>query len=101
MNAVGMAFGMTMVLALPIQAMIEVAWWLRFAEWPRFDLIFLSHIVPSIGAPTTGFVGLDQVIDWLWDAWLSVPIALVSGLIFFALVGILRDANKWAQEGRK
>ena len=100
-NALGMALGIIMILAPPIQAIIEFIWWLQYAQWPGFDLTYLSGAFPQLSMPSTGLLGLNRIMEWLWDVWISILTSVLAGWGFFIFAAVLRDANKWAQEDKR
>jgi hypothetical protein len=74
--------GIILCLTLPIQAAIELAGWINEAKWSNYDLIWCLGEDVASGYYNTDMKGLNFIIHWLMDIWVSVPIALLGLSLF-------------------
>lgn len=98
LNVVGLAAGFAMVLAFPAQAVVELVHWLRFAEWPNYDLKQIEELTGRTFRPSTAWEGANAILHWIWDVWVALPIATIAAVMFAFVAPVLRELNAWVEE---
>ena len=66
-----------LILSPFVQACAEVPYWLSHGKWYSFsfaDLVSIDYLAYS------NFVGLNRLIEFASDLWLSVPVSLLAGI---------------------
>ena len=76
--------GLILCLALPTQMAIELVGWLQSAEWANYDTIWLLGEEVARDYYSTDMKGLNFIVHWTMDIWVSIPVALVGLGVFNA-----------------
>ncbi len=72
--------------AVPAQAAYEIVYWLREANWLNFDwYMLLGYTVEQVDLGPD-LKGATAVLRWIMDTWVSLPVTLIAGGIFKAIV---------------
>jgi hypothetical protein len=72
--------------AVPAQAAFELFYWLREASWLNYDwYMLLGYTVEQVDLGPD-MKGATAVVRWLMDTWISLPITLIFGGIFTAII---------------
>ncbi|OYW58153.1 MAG: hypothetical protein B7Z31_08390 [Rhodobacterales bacterium 12-65-15] len=77
-------------LLLPIQGVGEVIYWLRFGQLANFDWYDLFGREYFYAWTATDFIGLNRLIDWALDAWISV-VPSAAALILTVVIALNRN----------
>ena len=77
------------LLLLPIQGVGEVLYWLKYGQFANFDWYDLFGREYFSAWTATEFVGLNRLIDWALDAWVSV-VTSVFALVVTAAIALNR-----------
>jgi hypothetical protein len=76
--------------SLPIQAFGEALYWFKHAEFYNFDWYDLFGRECFTPWTTTDFAGLNKVLDWALDTWVSI-IPSVTALVLAVVIGASRN----------
>jgi hypothetical protein len=82
-------FGFFLLAAVPVQACIEAAIWLKNGAWPNFtSRVLLDQSIVS-DLTSTEFLGFNSLANRGLDLWASVPISSL-GVLWFVFI-----SNVW------
>ena len=76
-------------LLLPIQGLGEVLYWLKYGEFANFDWYDLFGKDYFFAWTATDLVGLNKLIAWALDAWVSV-VPSVGALVLTIVIALNR-----------
>ena len=68
-------------LAVPVQGFIEVLVWLKTAEWANYDWYWYLGDDRGASLTDTHLEGLNKVIGYVLNSWISLPFSIVGGVI--------------------
>lgn len=79
-----------MWLAVPVQVVVELIYWLYSGEWLALDAyqLFGAELVESVSQ--IGWGGVRKIVSWMFDIWIAFP----SIILFAVLTGISESAWK-------
>jgi hypothetical protein len=77
-GAILITIGVFVIFACPAIIAWQSCMWLRWGYWPPLS-IHDAWFWAGLGFPSTGWMGVDKLIDWTFDGPLSL-IAFLSGL---------------------
>lgn len=76
---------LTLVISPILQAVCETAYWLVYGSWYSFSFSRMFFISSFEDYYQTSFVGLNRVINFLINVWVSIPISLTAALVFASI----------------
>lgn len=70
--------------AVPFQAVRECIVWLKTAEWDHYDWVDYLGYDEALRLTSSDAKGLNVIMAWVLDSWVSVPISAVSLVVLMA-----------------
>ena len=79
--------GLLAMFAVPLQGAFEVIYWLETAEWANYDWYWYLGHETAFSIANTEFKGVNAIIHYVLDCWISLPFGIVGTITYFAIVG--------------